>query len=188
MENMFKELLTYIYVSALKPLGWKKEGSNFRLYCDDGLCKIINFQKSRWNTSQECEFYINMGLYIEETNEISNRKFREYECQLRKRISYAGGTYRLNCEMDLLAAEQQYVKIIKEEALSFFVNFDTKENFVRMLLSGEAQQYTSMPVMHFHTCRLLCDMGYQKEMLEIAKEKKGELFEKLVSEIQKEIF
>ena len=44
-------------------------------------------------------------------------------------------------------------------------------------MSGEAQQYTSMPVMHFHTCRLLCDMGYQKEMLEIAKEKKGELFE-----------
>ena len=56
-----------------------------------------------------------------------------------------------------------------------------------MLLSGEAQRYTAVPVMHYHTCKLLCDMGFNKEMLAILKDKKGRLFEELEAEIRKEI-
>lgn len=188
MKNIFNELLLYCYLSVLKPLGWKKDGSNFRQYNNDGLCKIINFQKSKWNTSQECEFYINMGIYIEEVRKIEKKKFYEYECQFRNRASSKGGIYRLNSEVDLLSFEEQIASIIEDEVLVLLNNFDSKENFVKMLLSGEAQQYTDIPVMHYHTCKLLCDIGLKKEMLDILKDKKGKLFEELEAEIRKEIY
>lgn len=186
-KNMFNELLTYCYVSVLKPLGWKKDGGNFRQYCDDGLCKIINFQKSRWNTSQECEFYINIGIYIEAGREVENKKFYEYECQYRNRTSSKGGIYRLNAEVDLTDFQEQIASIITDEVLLVFNIFGSKENFVRMLLSGEAQRYTGIPVMHYHTCKLLCDMGFKKEILAIIKDKKGSFFEELKAEILESI-
>lgn len=186
-KNMFNELLTYCYVSVLNPLGWKKEGSNFRQYCDDGLCKIINFQKSRWNTSQECEFYINIGIYIEAGREVENKKFYEYECQYRNRTSSKGGIYRLNAEVDLTDFQEQIASIITDEVLLVFNIFGSKENFVRMLLSGEAQRYTDIPVMHYHTCKLLCDMGFKKEILAIIKDKNGSFFEELKAEILESI-
>lgn len=161
MKNMFNELLSYCYLSVLKPLGWKKEGNNFRQYANDGLCKIINFQKSRWNTSQE------------------------YECQFRNRASSKGGTYRLNDTVDLSTFQEEIACIITDEVLVLLNNFDSKEKFIKMLLSGAAQQYTAVPVMHYDTCKLLCDMGLKKEILNILKDKKGELFEELRQEIQK---
>lgn len=161
MKNMFNELLSYCYLSVLKPLGWKKEGNNFRQYDNDGLCKIINFQKSRWNTSQE------------------------YDCQFRNRASSKGGTYRLNDTVDLSTFQEEIACIITDEVLVLLNNFDSKEKFIKMLLSGAAQQYTAVPVMHYDTCKLLCDMGLKKEILNILKDKKGELFEELRQEIQK---
>lgn len=188
MKKMFNELLRYCHYSVLKPLGWKKEGSSFRQYSDDGLCKIINFQKSRWNCSQECEFFINMGIYIEATREIENKKFYEYECQLRARASSKGGIYKLNAKVDESSIQEQIVSIITDEVLVFLNNFESKDKFVKMLLSGEAQQYADMPVMHYHTCKLLCDMGFKKEMLVILKDSKSELFKELALEIQKELY
>lgn len=184
---MFDDLLKYCYLSVFKPVGWKKEGSNFRHYGSDGLCKIINFQKSRWNTSQECVFYINMGIYIEKEKEIEKKKFCEYECQFRNRASSKGGAYILNADVDLLSFQEQIAHIIADEVLVFLNNFDSKENFVKMLLSGEAQRYTCIPVMHYHTCKLLCDMGFKKEILAIIENKKSSLFEELAAEIKNEM-
>lgn len=46
MENIFKDIMKSVY-AELKPLGYKKDGQNFRLFQEDGLCKIINFQRDR---------------------------------------------------------------------------------------------------------------------------------------------
>ena len=43
--DKFDEVSEKIY-EILKPLGYKKDGLNFRLYQEDGLCKIINLQKT----------------------------------------------------------------------------------------------------------------------------------------------
>ena len=51
MENIFKDIMKSVY-AELKPLGYKKDGQNFRLFQEDGLCKIINFQRDRWNTKE----------------------------------------------------------------------------------------------------------------------------------------
>ena len=81
-EQHFKALLSRLHAEVLKPQGWKKEGQNFRLFLPDGLCRIINFQKSAYNDAQLLSFYLNLGVYWEDKPEITNRKFKTYDCFL----------------------------------------------------------------------------------------------------------
>ena len=79
----FAVLLKQIY-SILKPLGYKKEGKNFRLFEPDGLGKIICVNRNRWNTCDRLLFSLDIGVYFEKEPIIQNRRFKEIECQLRK--------------------------------------------------------------------------------------------------------
>ena len=85
MENIFKDIMKSVY-AELKPLGYKKDGQNFRLFQEDGLCKIINFQRDRWNTKESIAFTMNTGIYFEKDVSIQNKKFKEYECLIRNRL------------------------------------------------------------------------------------------------------
>ncbi len=87
-EQRFKELLSRLHREILKPAGFKKEGGNFRLVHDNGLCKIINFQRSMFNYHAECRFCINVGLYIQPDPENPNLRFKEYECSVRNRVRH----------------------------------------------------------------------------------------------------
>ena len=87
MEQEFKALLKQIHEEILKPLGYRKDGANFRLYGRDGLCRIINFQRNKWNSRDHLEFVINTGSYFEKNVRIERLKFKEYECALRGRCS-----------------------------------------------------------------------------------------------------
>ena len=40
MEEKYKELLKYLY-AILKPLGYRKEASDYRLFRPDGLARIF---------------------------------------------------------------------------------------------------------------------------------------------------
>ena len=57
MQDIFKRLINEIFLLKFKPYGWKKQGSNFRYIDASGLGRVINFQKSKWNTADELEFY-----------------------------------------------------------------------------------------------------------------------------------
>ena len=59
IQNIFKRMIDEIYIEYFKPNDWKKQGSNYRLFDDSGLGKIINFQKSKWSDVTTIEFYIN---------------------------------------------------------------------------------------------------------------------------------
>lgn len=85
MDKNFDELLKKIY-ALLQPLGYRKEASNYRLFCSDGLCRIISIQRNKWNTNEQCEFLINIGVYFEKGDTVSKRNFKEYDCQIRKRV------------------------------------------------------------------------------------------------------
>lgn len=41
MNEYFKALLKKVH-EELEPIGYEKEGQNFRLFQEDGLCKIMN--------------------------------------------------------------------------------------------------------------------------------------------------
>ena len=85
-DERFKELLTRLRAEVFKPRGWSKEGQNFRFFQPDGLCRIVNFQKSAYNDAEVLSFYINLGIYWEPQPEIMNRRFKEYECRVRGRV------------------------------------------------------------------------------------------------------
>ena len=190
VKEMFDETLLYCHLTVLKPLGWKKDGSNFRFIGEDGLCKVINFQKNKHNTKDLCEFFINMSVYIEKGQEIQNKKFHEWDGQVRKRTCTEGGIYRIETGTNLVMMQEKISNIIKEEVLPFFGNFTDREEFIKILLSGDAQKYSHTNCLNYDTCKLLSDMGYKKEVLEIIKTdkyKKSDLFRKLAVEISSEI-
>lgn len=186
MEEIFKELIQYIFVEYLKTLGWRKQGNNFRCVSNDGLGKIINFQKSRRNTSEKMVFYINYGVYMEPANNIANKAFREYDCQFRARTEYLSGEYSIDSRTDVAKLKEQILTAIKE-TMEFMERVCSKEDFVKMLLSGEAQKYTDFPVMHYDTCKVLCEMGYYREIYDIVKFKDGKYFNNLKREIEEHL-
>ena len=78
MDKKFNELLIELH-KILKPLGYRKEGANYRLFLSDGLCRIINLQKNRYNSKDKCEFVINIGVYFEKADVIDKRKFENHD-------------------------------------------------------------------------------------------------------------
>ena len=52
----------------------------------NGLCKIINFQKSQFEGDGKCSFTMNIVIYFERNPGHPNRQFKEYECQIRTRV------------------------------------------------------------------------------------------------------
>ena len=84
-EAQFTVLLKQVY-NILKPLGYKKEGNNFRLFAQDGLGKIICVNRNRWNSWDYLLFSLDIGVYFEKDSIIQNLRFKEIECQLRKVI------------------------------------------------------------------------------------------------------
>ena len=63
MEEKYKELLKKLY-AILKPLGYRKEASDYRLFRPDGLAQIVNIQRNKNNTAQCCMFTINNSLNL----------------------------------------------------------------------------------------------------------------------------
>ena len=187
MKEMFSELVSEIFVGKYKPMHWKKQGSDFRFITDDGLGKIINFQKSQWNTSEECNFYINYGLYIELEKEIHNKTFYEYDCQLRYRTSFLKGQYSITKETNLIELKNS-ILIALEETDLFFDSIKTKDDLIKILIKGESGNSFKEGIQFFsyHTCLLLYKMGYGSEIYEKIKDSNSVSFKRLLSVIEKE--
>ena len=117
MQDIFKRLINEIFLLKFKPYGWKKQGSNFRYIDASGLGRVINFQKSKWNTADELEFFINYGLYIEIDNQLVNKSFKEYECQFRARTGLDKGSFHLNSDTDFETLQRRV-----EQALDKAIN------------------------------------------------------------------
>lgn len=172
MDKDFDGLLKGLY-ERLKPLGWRKDGANYRFFGTDGLCRIINLQRNRWNSAERCEFVINIGLYFEKGDTVQNRKFKEYDCLLRQRVDsteYGGSEWWcLNGENGELAAE---IEPALRDMEDWFSHFPTKEATVRMILDGTAERYSHTNVMHYSTAKLLAEMGYPAEVYRLIKDTK----------------
>ena len=186
MDERFNELLRRVY-GILKPMGYRKAKTDYRFYGADGLCRIINFQKNRWNTTGCLEFVINVGIYFEKESSISNRKFKEYECQIRRRfdkgLSEREEWWRIDDKTDLEALHTQ-IQDVLVKADQWFQTFQTKESTVHMILDGTAEQYSIACVMHYWTARLLVDMGYSYEVYEAIKDSKADKLVELANHIR----
>ena len=173
MDEKFNEILKKIH-EILKPLGYRKEASNYRLFCADGLCRIISFQKNKWNTAEQCEFAIHIGVYFEKSDIISKRNFKEYDCQIRKRVNNKNGEewwlLDSNTNIEELVKSIKYVLTYIEK---WFCLFPSKEATIYKILDGTAERYSDTNVMHFYTAKLLTEMGFSSEVYELIKDTKA---------------
>ena len=174
----------------LKPLGWRKEGGNFRLFLPDSLGWIIQFQRDRTNTAEEIGFTVNAGVYLETNVPMTNRRFREADCQVRARPAclsphYGRDTWwRLAAGTDLAALREEMKAFLLRDVLPFLDRFSTRERTVELILNGQAEAWTDRNVLHLDTARLLVDMGYGRRVLPLIEPAGNAWFAALAAEIR----
>jgi hypothetical protein len=88
-KGAFNQLLEISVVPLAKDAGFSKSGLTFHRRTTDST-QVINFQLSRGNTSQECRFYVNVGIAFDALFVLANKsipkKPKEYECHFRQRL------------------------------------------------------------------------------------------------------
>ena len=89
-----------------------------------------------------------------------------------------------NVRKSVLIYETIIIRALKEANI-LFDKITNKQVFIKMILSGTLQKETEIPIMHYHTCKLLADMGYYKEIYEYVKARDGQYFNSLTEEIEK---
>ena len=143
MDKTYREFLSRVHREILKPAGFKKEGGNFRLFHDNGLCKIINFQRSMFNGGGECRFCINVGLYMQPDPGNPNLKFKEYDCYVRIRAAKLDPTYGWDFwwsifegrDMEKLFAEVQ--STLTKSSLPWLEQFSTPRDVIQAAQKGQ---------------------------------------------------
>jgi hypothetical protein len=63
MERRLRQILKSWVEPHLKTLGFKKRAFTYTRTLDE-VWWLIDIQRSRWNTSQRCEFTANLGVYV----------------------------------------------------------------------------------------------------------------------------
>ena len=168
MDQWMKTLFT----TYCKPLGYKKEGVNFRLILPDGLGKVINFQRNTYNTAQTCSFIINTGIYFEQGTELSKPKFKEYECQIRNRPRLSAPdpwwTIEEGKPSDAVWAEVD--KTFSEAVLPWLNRFPSKAETVKEVISEFERSNTRGRARPLHIAKRLMDCGYGEILLPILEE------------------
>jgi len=63
LERRLRQILKNWIEPQLKTLGFKKRAYTYTRTLDE-VWWLIDIQRSRWNTSQRCEFTVNLGVYV----------------------------------------------------------------------------------------------------------------------------
>lgn len=186
IEDKYTQLLNRAYTEIFQPMGFKRAGQNFRLFTPDGLGKIVNFRKDKWNQKdRRLGFYINTGVYFEPEPAIKNRAFKEYACQIRnsgynptptdeygkkgEEFSYNKQFWYIFKRTDMEAMYQD-LKQSMEDVFDWFDHFESRQAVIDMILDGTAEQYSFTIVMHYGTAKMLAEMGYQAQVYERIKD------------------
>jgi len=180
IEDKYKELLQRVHEEILKPLGFKKDGQCFRYFSRDGMGKVIQFYRDKWNRKDfRLGFRVDIGIYFESGPSISNRKFKEYDCQIRNLAH--------NPDPDMVYGhpDTQFWYIFKrtdmdaifkslkqsfQDVFDWFANFENRQAVIDMILDGTADQYSYTNVLHYNTAKMLAEMGYQAQVYEQIKD------------------
>ena len=141
-DRVFKDLLSRLHKEVLKGKGFQKSGSSFRLILPDGTSKIINFQRSAYNSGDACRFTVNVGLYFQKDMEHPELRFKEYDCQIRTRVSgiskrYAGDhwwTLTEATDREKLYAELR--QLMEEDILPWLDRFESRRDVIRVGQTG----------------------------------------------------
>ena len=180
IEDKYQELLRRAHEEILKPLGFKKDGQNFRRITPDGLGNIVHFWrygKFGIKGKRQC-FAVDIGLYFEAEPALSNRKFTVYDCQLRNVAhnpkpvtvyTYPDPQFWYIFKRTDVDTLFDSLKQGLREALGWFAYFESRQSTINMILDGSAQPYSLLNV----TPHMISEMLDEelKEQLGLEEEK-----------------
>ena len=88
-QDIIKAVASDLHQRHLKPLGFRKSGNTW--IRPGQWTQVINVQLSKWNSSTEAKFTVNLGISIEELHAASEGlplkgSLKEYDCDVRTRI------------------------------------------------------------------------------------------------------
>lgn len=138
----FKELLSRLQKEVLKAKGFKKSGSNFRLFLPDGTSQMINLQKSQFN-DQTCSFTLNVGIYFQKDPQNPYLRFKEYECAVRTRVAgissrYVGDKWwEITDVTDSDQLYSEFFLLMTEDILPWLEQLTSRRDVIRAGQSGK---------------------------------------------------
>ncbi|MBB5353468.1 hypothetical protein HNR46_003729 [Haloferula luteola] len=88
-QDIIKAMVSGLHQQHLKPLGFRKSGTTW--IRPGEWTQVINVQLSKWNSSTEAQFTVNLGISFEELHAASEGlplkgALKEYDCDVRTRI------------------------------------------------------------------------------------------------------
>lgn len=168
LNQKVKVLIRNIFEETFKPLGFRRNGQNFRLYQDNGLCKIVNFQKYRYHHNQNCSFTVNIGLYFEKKMVIQNKNFCESQCQIKIRPyhEFYGEEkwWSVNDDHNFDQFTNEVRSFLENRALPWLNEFEKKEDVIAEMLDKKAIEKYNYYLLHYDNACLLAECGYQAQL------------------------
>ena len=94
-QEIIKAMVASLHQNHFKELGFRKSGTTWVRSLP--WPQVINIQLSRWNTSTEASFTVNLGIFIETLHTASEGlpikgSLKEADCDLRERIGQLSPT------------------------------------------------------------------------------------------------
>jgi len=141
-EIKFDHLIKQGFHEVLKPLGFKKKGTNFYRKLPD-LGQIINIQKSVYYSKDHIHFTINTGIFLPEYWNAVNegKELPEYptepHCMIRKRIGelreLGDSWYDVDDKTDEAALITEMKTNVENYILPHFNRISTHEDIVNVI-------------------------------------------------------
>jgi hypothetical protein len=153
-EAVFNEIVKGELWPSFKKLGYKKAGNNFRYYNSAGWGRIVQFQKSRYNTGTKLSFTVNISLYLADfeyylCSTKSEYKFQEAVCAVRKRLGPISGRQSDSWIIFDEYSDRNYIKKIVQQLHDDFMHhihpylagIESKEDILAILAAGHNSNY-----------------------------------------------
>ncbi|WP_151087786.1 DUF4304 domain-containing protein [Hymenobacter baengnokdamensis] len=171
LHATFNDLIRTVLWPGFKAMGYKKSGNNFRYYNSEGWGKIVQFQKSQYNSVAELSFTVNVGLYLPEVeywlcSRDTGPKFQEPACVVRKRIGrladkQSDNWFRLTPGLNTTELFAQLVDDFNQYVHPYLAAINSKVDIYSVLVAG---YQSDCPPAQIHA--MFC-AGYQDSALKL---------------------
>jgi hypothetical protein len=175
-----KTLASLFHEQCLKPLGFKKYGTTWNKYNDNGFIYIVNFQNRFGNLGSNCLMTVNLGVYIPILHEVPvDRYAKEYDGDYRQRL----GVLAMGKDIwwELSEDTEELCRILKDlyhlYVAAWFATYSTYDTITEWWQSLDEENQTAMGT-GLTMAQLFTELR--------EKEKARMLFERLIQRYQYE--
>lgn len=147
LMKYYKNLWDDVY-AILKPYGFKRKGSNIYCIQENGIVKLIEMQKSRFNMAEWSRFTMNLGMSAMEIP-VDLKKLKSYFMQMQMHLgSSREDGFKSQFWYDVTVPErtQPYLSpedihesvcdLIKNKAMVLFDSVQDKDDYFELLLEN----------------------------------------------------